>query len=252
MFEKPAVIFIIIATSIFQTAGQGDKRVQRKDSITVSAGISKEQLALEDQLNEIISQGDAALRQGNAAVAVLQYQKAVELAQNQTLLEEKKNYTLGKLAKGYVQANRAADAIPIYSQLLVDKKEDCEAQTPAVSNCADARFNLGMAQLHAHDFEAALLTLRQAERNYAMAEKLSGDTHEFALIQAKDQAQTNLWIAVTLFQLGKSQEAATIVESAIAQLGRVQSDPDILEGIRDDAVRSLRDAQGFLKRLKEQ
>src|SRR4029077_2669409 len=112
-------------------------------------------------------------------------------------------------------------------KLLADKKEDCEAQPTAVSNCADARFNLGMAQLHAHDFAAALLTLRQAERNYAMAEKLSGE-RKFALIQAKDQAQTNLWIAVTLFQLGKSQEAATIVESAIAQPGQVQSDPDIL------------------------
>lgn len=251
MLEKHTVVFIVAALSMLQAAKR-DKRAQRRDSVIVSAGISKEQLALEDQLNEIVSQGEAALKQGKAADAVQQYQKALDLVQHQPLLEERKLYALDKLANGYVRAGRAADAIPIYSQLLAGKKDDCESRTTAVSNCADAQFNLGMAQLHAHDFDSALVTLQQAEGNYAVAEKLSADSREFALIQVKNRAQTSLWIAITLFQLGKSKEAAAVVEAAIPQLARVQSDPDINVGIREDAGRSLQDAQDFLKRLREQ
>lgn len=106
-----------------------------------------------------------------------------------------------------------------------------------------------MAKLHAADFEGALATLRDAETNYVKAEKVS-ESHELSAIQVKEQAQTNLWIAVALFQLGKTEEATTTLEAAIPQLTRVQSDASILVGIRDDAARSLQDAQAFLKRLK--
>lgn len=72
------------------------------------------------------------------------------------------------------------------------------------------------------------------------------------MTEVKDQAQTDLWIAVALFRLGKTAEATPLVESAIPQLTRVQSDESITIGIRDDAGRSLQDAQIFLKRLKAQ
>jgi hypothetical protein len=106
-----------------------------------------------------------------------------------------------------------------------------------------------MAKMHAGDFQGALDSLRDAEANYAKAEKLS-DSHEFAMIEVKEQAQTNLWVAVALFQLGKTAEATTIVEAAIPQLIRVQSDESITVGIRDDARRSLQEAETFVKRLK--
>lgn len=62
-----------------QLLAQSDKPVRRKDSVTVSAGISKEQLALEDQLNGIVSKGDESLRNGDSADAITQYRKALEL-----------------------------------------------------------------------------------------------------------------------------------------------------------------------------
>jgi hypothetical protein len=45
-------------------------------------------------------------------------------------------------------------------------------------------------------------------------------------------------------------EAVTTVETAISQLTRVQSDETINAGIRDDAARSLQEAQTMLSRLK--
>lgn len=217
--------------------------------MTVSAGIPKEQLALEDELNDIISKGNQALRSGNAAEAVKEYENALNLVHKQAVLAERENYVLDKLASGYVQDNRAKEAIPIYSRLVAERKRDCESESSAISNCADAQYKLGMAKMQAGDFHGALDSLRDAEANYAKAEKLS-DSHEFVMIEVKEQAQSNLWIAVALFQLGKTAEASTLVETLIPQLTRVQSDGSITVGIRDDAARSLQDAKTFLQRLR--
>ena len=178
----------------------------------MSAGIPKEQLALEDRLNAIVGQVNQALRGGNASDAIRQYESALELVQKQPVLAERKNYVLDRLANGYVHGNRAKDAIPIYSQLLSRRSLDCESQSAVISNCADVQFSLGMAKLHAADIEGALATLRDAETNYVKAEKMS-ESHEFGAIQVKEQARTNLWIAVALFQLAKTEEATTTLAS---------------------------------------
>src|SRR6266566_1450518 len=67
---------------------QTDKRIQRRDSVAVSAGMPREQLALEDRLNAIVGQGNQALRGGKASDAIKQYESALELLQKQPLLAE--------------------------------------------------------------------------------------------------------------------------------------------------------------------
>lgn len=247
---KILIIFTGLALLPFQMFPQTDKRVQRKDSVTVSAGIPKEQLALEDQLNGIISQGDQLLRGGNAPDAIKQYQIAVDLVQKQPLLSEREYWVLKKLAGGYVQANRANDAIPIYAKLLDVKKRDCESESAAVSNCADAQYDLGVAKMRGGDFSGALALLQEADSKYAKAERFSSDSHEFAMIQHKNQGQIKLLTAAALFQTGKTSDALKTVEAAISELTRVQSDETLLVGIRDDASRSLQQAQAILARLK--
>ena len=68
---------------------QSDQRIQRKDSVTVSAGIPKEQLGLEDQLDGILSQSDQLLKAGNESDAIKEYLLAVELVKNEPLLAGK-------------------------------------------------------------------------------------------------------------------------------------------------------------------
>jgi hypothetical protein len=100
------------------------------------------------------------------------------------------------------------------------------------------------------DFSGALALLQEADSKYAKAEKFSTDSHEFAMIQHKSQGQTKLMIAVALARTGKTPEAFKTVEEAISELSRVQSDETITVGIRDDAARSLQQAQTILSRLK--
>jgi hypothetical protein len=57
---RASFFFIALGQFPFQTLAQSGQLVQRKDSVTVSAGIPKEQLALEDQLKAIIAKGNQA------------------------------------------------------------------------------------------------------------------------------------------------------------------------------------------------
>ncbi len=249
MFYGKIGFQLLLLAFSFQWATQSDKQVQQQDSVTVSGGLSKEQLALEDQLKAIITQGDSAFRSGNMPNAIAQYESARDLVNKEPLLAEQRNHALEKLAQGYTQGGRAKDAIPIYLKLLEAKKKDCDSATFALSSCASSQHSLGIAQIYAGDFQGALGSLRNAEMNYSKAEKLT-EFHELSVVEVKDGAQVEVLIAVALSRLGKNAEAVTTCEAAISQLARVESDQSVEAGIRGDAARSLRDAQDVLARLK--
>jgi hypothetical protein len=104
--------------------------------------------------------------------------------------------------------------------------------------------------MYAADFVGALVLFNDADSKYVQAEKLNSLSHEFAMIQLKSQGETKILIGVALSRTGKTPEAITAVDTAIAQLTRVQSDETINVGIRDDAARHLQEAQTILSRLK--
>ncbi len=249
MPRKNLIALSVLAMCSFSMPAQMDKRVQRRDPATAFDGLSKEQLALEDQLKGLISRGDRELKSGDASFAIVQYLSALELVHQQPLLAKWQDYVLQKLGTGYIQGNRPQNAIRIFSRLLEERTHHCESETAAVSNCADAQYGLGEGKIRAGDFTGALASLREAEANYAKAEKLN-DSHQFAMMQVKNEAQTKVWIAVALSKVGKTADAIATAEAALPQLARVQSDESMLAAIRDDAARSLRDAQALLDYLK--
>ena len=249
MLYQHLLVATIVGLWSFQAVAQQTKPAQRQDSVTVSAGISKEQLALENQLKAIVSQGDQALKNGNTAEAIRQYEAALKLAQNQPLLAEQRNRVMDKLATGYVVGDRAKDAIPIRSELLDGRKKECESESTAVSECAEAQSNLAIAKMGVGDFAGALTSFQQAEASYAKAEKFSGN-HEFMMIEVKDRAETKLLSAIALFRLGKTTEAIASAEAAISELTRVEEDENINSGVRDDAEQYLQQAQSLRSRFK--
>jgi len=237
-----------------QVFAQSNQRIQRKDSITVSAGIPKEQLALEDQLDGILSQGDQFLKAGNESDAIKEYLLAVELVKKEPLLAGKDYWVHKRLADGYMRSKRPNDAIPIYERLLDVREPDCQPDSPTRLACADAQLDLAKADILAGNFSDATPLLQAADSRYAAseksAEKSSVDSHEFSMIQVKNQGQTKLLIAAALYRTGKTQEALATVEAAISELTRVQSDEAIQVFIRDEAGRSLQQAQTVVTRWK--
>ena len=244
-----AVLALLIFSLSTAASPQEPKPAQRQGSVTVSAGISKEQLALEDQLNAILLHADEFLRNGNAIEAIKQYESALDFVHKQSLLGEQKSRVMQKLARGYVIGNRAPDAVLIYSDLLAEKKPHCQSESTTDTDCASLQYSLGQAQINALDFQGALSSFQSAEANYAKAAKLT-EIHEITMVDLKDQAQAKTYIAVALFRLGKTAEAVTTIKAAIPLLESVQSDENLQISIRDDAKRSLKEANTVLAHLQ--
>jgi tetratricopeptide (TPR) repeat protein len=239
----------------FMLVAQDKTPVQRKDSVTVSAGISKEQLALEARLAAVLSGADQALKAGRTADAIQQYEAALAMVHKEPLLAEQEHKVLRKAGNGYIEANRPSDAVATFQKLVDAMSKQCDSEITMVSTCASAQQDLGMAKMRAGDFDGGLASLRQAEATYVKAEKLSeaekeSEFHEYTMIQIMNQAKTKLLIAVALFQLGKTGDAVSTTEEAIPQLNRVKDDTGINPGIRESATSSLKDAQTVLARLR--
>jgi tetratricopeptide (TPR) repeat protein len=249
MSQMLTVILALLLAYSFRVQAQQVPPIERKDSVVVSAGISKEQLALEDQLNGVISEGDQALKDGNASSAIKQYETAFDLVQKQPLLAEQKGRVLKKLGSGYMRGNRFNEAIHAYSDILDESKKDCESESVAVSNCAEAESDLGVARMYDGDFTGALASLRDAEAKYAKAQTFS-EFHEITMVEIMDEARTKLSTSVVLFRLKRTAEAIATTEAAIPKLVSVQADQGILVGIRNEAGQLLQEAQKLLERLK--
>lgn len=253
--RRLSALLSLLLFCCFMLVAQDKTPVQRKDSVTVSAGISKEQLALEAQLAAVLSGADQALKAGRAADAVQQYEAALALVHKEPLLAEQEQRVLRKAGNGYIVANRPSDAVATFQKLADGMSKDCNSETTMISTCADAQRDLGTAKMRAGDLDGGLASLRQAEAAYVKAEKLSeaakkSEIHEYTMVQIMDQAQTKLLMAVALFQLGKTADAVAVAEEAIPQLNRVKDDTGILLGTRESATSSLKDAQTVLARLR--
>jgi len=246
---KIFLTFSVIALFPFHAIAQSNQPIKRTDSVAVSAGISKEQLELEGRLDVVISNGDASLKSGDTAGAVRHYESALDLVHKQPLLAEQEDKVLSKLAAGYMQDNRAKDAILIYSKFLAAKKKECEPGSDEAGSCADAQFNLGEARLRAGDWEGALELLKKAEANYGIAQKQS-DFHEIVMADVMEQGKTKVFIGAALFGLGKKTEGIASAEAGVAKLTQVQEDPMINSGLRGSASTLLRGAQTLLKTMR--
>lgn len=255
MRVRVSLLWIFLLVSCRVGFAQEKAPVQRKDSATVSAGISKEQLALEAQLAALLSDADEAVRSGRNAEAIKQYETALAMVQKEPLLAEMQEAALRRVANGYLRVNHVSDAIATFQKRIDVMKRDCDSETASrPSDCGDAQRDLAMARMDAGDFEAALESLRQAQTSYENAEKKSeaekgNGFHEYTMIQVMNQSKIKLLIAVALFRLGKTNDAVAIAKEAVPQLNRVKEDNGLNVGIRESAGSSLKDAQTILQRL---
>lgn len=248
MLEKVICAFFIVGVPSFSILAQGTKPVHRDDSVVVSASVSKEQLALEDRLNELISQGDQALKSGNAAEAIRQYESARDLVQKEPLLAEQKDRTMKKLGAGYFGGNRMKEAIQVFSDRLDARKKDCESESTAVSDCADAESDLCAARMYDNDFVTALACFQDVEAKYSKARGYS-HFHEFTMIETMKEAETKASISLMLYQLGRTPEAIAAAEAAVPLLSTVKDDEAIQRGIRDEATSYLEATKTLLTRF---
>jgi hypothetical protein len=168
--RRLSALLSLLLFCCFMFVAQDKTPAQRKDSVTVSAGISKEQLTLEAQLGAVLSGADQALRSGRAADAVQQYEAALVMVHKEPLLAEQEQNVLRKAGNGYIAANRPSDAVATFQKLVESTSKQCDSEITIASTCASAQQDLGMAKMRAGDFDGGLVSLRRAEAIYVKAE----------------------------------------------------------------------------------
>ena len=230
-------------------APEEQKALQRKDSVTVSAGISKEQLASEQRLNDVLTMGDQARRSGNYAVAIRQFERARDMVRSDKLLAEQQDRVLDKLGQAYLGGGRASDAVAAYTALLELRHDDCQPASDSPSQCAEAKQSLGYSKMLSGDFQGALPILQDAEASFGTAAK-PDDPEEYRTIETKKQGETRVLISAALFRLAKRQEAVAAIKSAIQQLKKVESNTNVQQSIRDSAADSRQKAEKQLELIE--
>lgn len=163
MRRLSVLLWLLLFVCCFMLVAQDKTSAERKDSVTVSAGISKEQLALEAQLAAVLSGADQALKAGRSADAVQQYEAALAMVHKEPLLAEQEPKVLRKAGNGYIEANRPGDAVATFQKLVEATSKQCDSETTMASTCASAQQDLGMAKMRAGDFNGGLASLQQAE-----------------------------------------------------------------------------------------
>jgi tetratricopeptide (TPR) repeat protein len=231
------LLTLVLVSPVFLGAQQSTQT--RTDSVTVSAGIPKEQLAAEQQLNDIMSKAKAALAAGKNDDALRNYKAAAAMVRQQPMLADKKSFILPEAADGIAAAGAPAEAIPIFEESL---KLHCEPQHNDLLSCAGDQQALGFCKLATGDASGALSEFRSASATYEKA-----GAGQF--IQLK-RAETEIWIGVTLFRLGNRSEAETVLQASIPHLAEIKNDDSLLPGIRDKAADDLAQAQAMLSRIR--
>lgn len=248
-----AITSLSLAFALLGVCGQAQVAPQqsptRKDSVDVSANISKKQLALEKQLNEALDQAEKYRSQGNFGDALKGFKNALASVQAEPLLKEQEDKVLLKVSRAYLEANQPGEAVRSYAALLQLRKNDCKPDARELELCADAQRNLGFAQMSDGNFSTALQTLREAAANYGNTAK-AGHSEDFRMIKLKQQAETQTLLAVALARTGQRNDAIKIVESAIKQLETVQNNENIEASIRNSAQSSLVQAQKIFGAIK--
>ena len=222
----------------------------RKDSAAVSASISKEQLALEDQLSDVLDHGDRAKRLGDTNTEIRIYEQARDLVNANKLLAEQEDRVLWKLAGAYLDGKKPKQAAPAYAAVLALRSPHCNRESGLVSDCASAQQMLGFCKMQGGDFTGALDDLRHAADDYALAAGKSS-LEEPRMVDIKNQAQTRLLTSIALFRTGKRTEAIAESEAALQQLEQVAGNTNIQPSIREDARHSLESGRNQLAALKQ-
>jgi tetratricopeptide (TPR) repeat protein len=214
----------------------------RKESIAVSANISKQQLEADDKLNGVIAKAEDAGRKGDLKALVERLQEALELVRGNPALLEQEDRVLRKAGQAQMSAKLFAEAERSFTELLALRKGDCKPTSRRVENCADAQFDLGIAQLYKGDFHEAVPSFRAALGSYEHAAS-NIDTEEYRMIKTKQQAEAGTFLAVSLFRIGRGAEAIPLLDKAILQFRLVQGNVNIQDAIRASSGEGLRQAE---------
>jgi tetratricopeptide (TPR) repeat protein len=206
-------------------------------------------LSADRQLSMLLTEADHAKVLGDHAAAVKGYEDALNRVHADATLKNREQEVLQHLAAGYIAAQRPKDAVRVSAIVLGLHKDDCKPGAPGLESCADAQYGLGLAMMHAGDFEGAVAQLNASVANFGRV-PLEGD-EMYRMTKLKQRGDAEALAAAALFRAGQKPQAIAAFRKAIATLSTVANNQKIDPGTRGSAQTSLKDAQSSLAMLEK-
>lgn len=224
----------------------------RKDSVTVSAGIPKEQLKIEAECDAKIEAARDARAAKKHSEAISALEQALEMIRRHSFLDSRRVTVFKQFGLVYLELQRPADAVQAYRKRLEAEGKKCAAKPGSddySSECARGQQDLGIALIIAGDLGAALDVLQQSAAGFTG----SAENTEFTAIKmvyTKHFGDSKMYMAVALGRSGKLSEAKSAIAEAIAAFTRVTQNTDAEDPVRAAARKSLETAESLRSSLR--
>jgi hypothetical protein len=105
-----AALYILAAVFVAHQGTPARKAPTSTESVNVSAGVWRQQLALEAKLNEVLAQGDQAKRAGDFPAEIQSFEMARDMVRKDKFLAEQEDRVLWKLAGAYLNGKKPTEA----------------------------------------------------------------------------------------------------------------------------------------------
>src|SRR5579883_1143021 len=206
---------LLLVPSALMAQDSTQPKVERKDSITVSSGLPKEQVGFEQACDARISEAESLLANGETAKAIEALDAAWAMTTSHDSLQSRRWQILRDRGRVYLQRREFAKSIEAFRNRLEDEQVECKNAADAVPNastCAEAHIELGMAQVMSGENESGLRNLLQAAEYYRMCTKEGPETTELARISyEKFVAESTVMAAVAKARLGDREGAQNLL-----------------------------------------
>jgi len=234
MLRLTILLLTAVNTGYAQT---GQAQPSRKDSVTVSAGFTKEELRLADEFDAKWGAARQLVR-NDPKSAVKQLQELLSIIAKHTFLEHNRPQILVTLGNAYLAGGDAKAAVSVFEQRLHMEDEDCRPGAKYPSSCASAQLNLATAKMSAGESATALDLVRSAVDNFQLQIKLE-EPHEANELQhfvdLRKLGEAELVYGIFLARGGRWAEAKRVLDECIATSGKIISNSDVQPSLRTDA-----------------
>jgi tetratricopeptide (TPR) repeat protein len=239
------LIWIVVA---FACAAQG--QTTRKDSISVSAGLTKEELQISEQFDAKLAAERQAIR-ADPKNAIDQLQGLMTQVEGHPFLEHHRPGLLVQLGQAYLAVGQPRKAVELYQQRLVMSDDDCKPQSIYPAGCGRARMDLGIAMILAGD-GGGLDLLKQAVDDHRRQVKLDGKPEELQhFVHLRHLSEAAIVLAGAYVRLGKPAEARASLEESHNAATKILSVPDVQESLREEAKQFIGIIEKQLEAIKQ-
>jgi tetratricopeptide (TPR) repeat protein len=239
MLEVPTVLMMCMITGQSQTPSG---LPTRRDSVTVSAGMTKEELRISEAFDEKLA---AARRERDPKNAVAQLETLRAEADQHEFLHHHRPQLLVYLGQAYLAGGQAKKAVGFYEQRLAFEADECKPEASYPSACGTAQMDLGVAQIAAGQ-PSGLEMLKNAVANHRRQVKLDGkpeQLHHF--VDLRHLSEAAMVLGVVLVRFGQISAARTSFEESRQAAAQILANPDVQASLRDEA-------KGFLAFIQKQ